>query len=203
MALARGRYRRRDLGFVRLWRTPQLRFLAVAATLVVVYVLAWIPGKPYYSDGTAAVVLAAGAAAVEGWVARGARPRLRRWLVVAAPLVGLVPLLPGLLPVLPIGDVHDLTASEQRSTLGDTIGWPQLASAVAAQDAALVRAGHPPTSIFTGTYAEAATLQVLGTADHLPPVAAPEALRLTAPVTERGPRVSGPERWPAASPARA
>ncbi len=157
-------------GFVRLWRAPQLRFLAVAATLVVVYVLAWVPGKPYYSDGMAAVVLAAGGAAVEGWVARGAQPRLRRWLVVAAPLVSLAPVLPGLLPVLPIGDVHDLPASEQRSTLGDTIGWPQLASAVAAQDAALVRAGHPPTSIFTGTYAEAATLQVLGTAGHLAPV---------------------------------
>jgi 4-amino-4-deoxy-L-arabinose transferase-like glycosyltransferase len=157
-------------GFVRLWRTSQLRFIAVAATLVLVYVLAWIPGKPYYTDGMAAAVLAAGAAAAEGWVTRGARPRLRRWLLVAAPLVGLVLLLPGLLPVVPIGDVHNLPASEQRGTLGDTIGWPQLAHAVAAQDRALVRAGRPPTSIFTGSYAEAATLQVLAPDSHLPPV---------------------------------
>jgi hypothetical protein len=157
-------------GFVRLWGTSRLRFIAVTATLVVVYVLAWIPGKPYYSDGMAAAVLAAGAAAAEGWVTRGARPRLRRWILVAAPLVGLVLILPGLLPVVPIGDVHDLPASEQRGTLGDTIGWPQLAHAVAAQDRALVRAGRPPTSIFTGAYGEAAPLQVLGPAGHLPPV---------------------------------
>ena len=157
-------------GFIRLWRAPELRFIAVAATLVVVYVLAWIPGKPYYSDGMAPAVLAAGAVAAERWAARGTRPRARRWVLIAPPLVGLALILPGLLPVVPIGDVHDLPASEQRGTLGDTIGWPQLAGAVAAQDAALVRAGRPATSIFTGYYGEAATLDVLGAADHLPPV---------------------------------
>ena len=41
---------------------------------------------------------------------------------------------------------------------------------VAAQDAALVHAGQPPTSIFTGWYGEAAALDVLGSADRLPPV---------------------------------
>ena len=56
----------------------ELRFIAVAATLVVVYVLAWIPGKPYYSDGMAPAVLAAGAVATERWIARGAGRRLRR-----------------------------------------------------------------------------------------------------------------------------
>ncbi len=156
-------------GFVRLWRAPQLRFLAVAATLVVVYVLAWVPGKPYYSDGTAAVVLAAGGAAVEGWVARGAQPRLRRWLVVAAPLVSLAPVLPGLLPVLPIGDVHDLPASEQRSTSGTPSAGPS--SPARSRRRTRPWCARPPaTSIFTGTYAEAATLQVLSIAGHLAPV---------------------------------
>jgi 4-amino-4-deoxy-L-arabinose transferase-like glycosyltransferase len=37
-------------GFVRLWRAGELRFIAVAATLVLVYVLAWIPGKAYYTE---------------------------------------------------------------------------------------------------------------------------------------------------------
>src|SRR5262249_40099527 len=41
---------------------------------------------------------------------------------------------------------------------------------VAAQDAALARAGQAPTSIFTGYYGEAGVLDVLGTAGHLPPV---------------------------------
>ena len=157
-------------GFVVLWRSPELRYIAVAATLVVVYVLVWIPGKVYYADGVAPAVLAAGSAAAERWIARGRRPRLRRWLPVAASLVGVAVILPGILPVLPASAVHTLPASSQQSSVGDSIGWPQLTRAVAAQDAALVRAGQQPTSIFTGYYAEAGALDVLGTRDHLPPV---------------------------------
>ena len=157
-------------GFVVLWRTPELRFLAITATLVLVYVLAWVPGKVYYADGVAPAVLAGGALGAERWIARARRPRVRQGLVVAASLVGVAVILPSLLPMLPVSDVHDLPASSQQSSLGDTIGWPQLTSAVAAQDAALARAGQPPTSIFTGYYAEAGALDVLGSADHLPPV---------------------------------
>ena len=158
-------------GMIRLWRTPELRFIGVAATLVVVWVLAWVPGKVYYTDGMAPAVLAAGALAAERWIARGHRPRLRRGLVLAMPLAGMAVILPGLLPLVPVSDVHDLPASSQLSSaVGDTIGWPQLTRAVAAQSAALTRAGKPPTSIFTGYYAEAAALDVLGSADHLPPV---------------------------------
>jgi hypothetical protein len=119
----------------------------------------------------APAVLAAGALAAERWIARARRPRVRRGVVVAAPLVGMAVILPSLLPILPAGDVHGLPASSQKSsTVGDTIGWPQLTSAVVAQDAALVRAGQLPTSIFTGYYGEAGALDVLGSADHLPPV---------------------------------
>jgi 4-amino-4-deoxy-L-arabinose transferase-like glycosyltransferase len=157
-------------GLVVLWRTSQLRFLAVAATLVLLYVLAWVPGKVYYADGVAPAVLAAGALAAERWVARARRPRLRRWLVLATSLVGVAAVLPVLLPLLPVSDVHVLPPSVQQTSLGDTIGWPQLTRAVAAQDQALARAGQRPTSIFTGYYAEASALQVLGPADHLPPV---------------------------------
>ena len=158
-------------GFVILWRTAELRFIAVAATLVLVYVLVWIPGKVYYPDGVASAVLAAGALAAERWIARARRPRLRRGLVLAASLVGAAVILPYVLPLLPAADVHDLPTSVQQSApIGDSIGWPQLTRAVAAQDAALVRAGQRPTSIFTGYYGEAAALDVLGGQDHLPPV---------------------------------
>ena len=133
-------------GFVVLWRTPELRFLAITATLIIIYVLAWVPGKVYYGDGVAPAVLAAGAVAAERWIARARRPRVRRWVVVAASLVGVAVALPTLLPVLPVSDVHDLPASAQQSSLGDTIGWPQLTRAVAAQDAALARASRRPRS---------------------------------------------------------
>ncbi len=157
-------------GFVVLWRSAELRFLGVAATLVLGYVVVWVPGKVYYADGVAPVVLAAGAAATERWIARGRRSGWRLRLVVVVSLVGAAVTLPQVLPILPASVVHSLPASAQHSSVGDSIGWPQLTQAVAAQDAALVRAGRAPTSIFTGYYPEAATLAIYGGADHLPPV---------------------------------
>ncbi len=97
-------------GFVVLWRTAELRFIAVAATLVLVYVVAWVPGKVYYADGVAPVVLAAGAAATERWIARGRRPGPRLLLVVAVSLVGVAVTLPQVLPFLPASAVHSLPA---------------------------------------------------------------------------------------------
>ncbi len=157
-------------GYLRLWRRPELRFIAIIVTLVLAYVLLWVPGRPYYTDGLMPAAFAAGAVAVEGWIARATRPGLRRGLVVAAPLVGFLLIAGFELPIVPATAVHKLPkSSQQNSTVGDTIGFPQLASAIAAQDAALATAGERPTSIFTGFYAEAAAVQVLGPG-HLPPV---------------------------------
>jgi hypothetical protein len=156
-------------GFIWLWRTPDLRFIAVTATIMAVYVLAWVPGKGYYSEGTVAALLAAGSVTAERWIARGGRPRLRRGIVLAAVFLGLVIALPATLPIVPVADLHDI-AGLDKVTTADTVGWPQLTRAVAAQDAALARAGQRPTSIFTGNYGEAGALDVLGSADHLPPV---------------------------------
>ena len=158
-------------GFVRLWRTAELRFIAIATVLVAGYVVAWVPGKVYYADGMLAPVLAAGAAAAEGWIRRGgSRARLRRGLLIAAPLVGVVFALPLVLPLVPASVERSLPATAQKSDVGDSIGWPQLTATIAAQEKALTQAGERPTSIFTGYYPEAATLDVLGTRDHLPPV---------------------------------
>ena len=155
-------------GIIHLWRTPELRFLAITTVLLIVYVTAWVPGKTYYSEGTGPVVLAAGAVAAERWIARGPQ-RLRRRLVVAAPLVSIAISVQTILPVVPVAYLHDVPELDIVTT-ADTVGWPQLAGAVAAQDAALARAGQAPTSIFTGNYGEAGALDVLGTGDHLPPV---------------------------------
>jgi len=158
-------------GLVRLWRTPKLRFIFIATAIVVLYVVAWVPGKTYYADGLLAPVLAAGAAAAEDWIHRGGRTRLRRNLLIAAPVVGLALIMPFILPLVPVTDVHSLPATTQQSSqVGDSVGWPQLTATVATEDAALTRAGERPTSIFTGYYAEAGALQVLGGHDHLPPV---------------------------------
>ena len=154
-------------GFIRLYREPGLRFLGVAATLVVVYVLAWVPGKVYYSDGMLPAVIAAGSVSAEQWLARG-RPRLRPGLVAAGAVLSVILVVPQTLPVLPLADLHEIVPPDK--TMNDSVGWPQLVAAVAAQDAALTRAGQPPTSIYTGAYAEAGAVHVYGGPYHLPPV---------------------------------
>ena len=151
-------------GLIRLWREPELRFIGVAATLVGLYVLAWVPGKVYYTDGMLPAVLAAGSVSAERWMDRW--PRVRSALIGAA-LVGTLVAVTNALPVLPLAIVHNAGVS---STVTDGIGWPQLTAQVAAQDAALTRAGRPPTSVFTGAYAEAGALDLYGGQYHLPPV---------------------------------
>ena len=154
-------------GFIRLYRHPELRFLGIAATLVVVYVLAWVPGKVYYSDGMLPAVIAAGSVSAERWLAYAPRRRLRQGLIAAGAVLSILLVVPNTLPVLPIAVLHKVPPDK---TVNDSIGWPQLAAAVAAQDAALTRAGQPPTSIYTIAYAEDGALQLYGGPYHLPPV---------------------------------
>jgi 4-amino-4-deoxy-L-arabinose transferase-like glycosyltransferase len=154
-------------GFITLWRAAQLRFLGVTATLILIYVLVWIPGKVYYVDGILPVILAAGSVPAERWIATARRPGVRRAAIGVLALAGTVVILPGTLPVLPIASLHKVSGA---TSIADGVGWPQLTADVAAQDAALTRAGQPPTSIFTGAYAEAGALDVYGRPYHLPPV---------------------------------
>jgi hypothetical protein len=132
-----------------------------------IYVLVWIPGKVYYVDGILPAVLAAGSVPAERWIAKGRRPRARRVAIGVLALAGTAVILPGVLPLLPIASLHQVSGA---TSIADGVGWPQLTAEVAAQDAALSRAGHPPTSIFTGAYAEAGALHVYGGRYHLPPV---------------------------------
>jgi Dolichyl-phosphate-mannose-protein mannosyltransferase len=154
-------------GFIRLYRDPRLRFLGIAATLVVVYVLAWVPGKVYYSDGMLPAVIAAGSVSAERWLARDRRPRVRHGLVASGIVLTILAIVPNTLPVLPIAILHKVPPDK---TVNDSVGWPQLVAQVAAQNAALTHAGQAPTSIYTIAYAEAGALHVYGGPYHLPPV---------------------------------
>jgi hypothetical protein len=154
-------------GMIALWRDPRLRFLGVTATLILIYVLAWIPGKVYYVDGILPAVLAAGSVSAERWIARARRPRARRAAIGVLALAGTLVILRGVLPLVPIASLHEVSGA---TAVADGVGWPQLAAEVAAQDAALTRAGQPPTSVFTGDYATAGALDTYGGPYHLPPV---------------------------------
>jgi 4-amino-4-deoxy-L-arabinose transferase-like glycosyltransferase len=154
-------------GVITLWRAAQLRFLGVTATLILIYVLVWIPGKVYYSDGILPVILAAGSVSTERRIAKSRRPGARRAAIGVLALAGTVVALPTVLPLLPAASLHKVS---EATSIADGIGWPQLTAEVAAQDAALTRAGQPPTSIFTAASAEAGALDLYGGPYHLPPV---------------------------------
>ena len=98
---------------------------------------------------------------------KGTAAAARRVAIGALALVGTVLVAPSTLPLLPAASLHKVNGA---TSIADGIGWPQLTADVAAQDAALTRAGRPPTSIFTGAYAEAGALDLYGGPYHLPPV---------------------------------
>lgn len=152
------------LGIVRLSRQPATRFAGIGAALLLVYVIADIPGRPYYADGFAFLVLAAGAVAVEA-----AGGPSRRWLWVAAPVAGALVVMPAVLPVLPVSDLHQVPGLPKLNTdIGDTVGWPQLTAQVAAAYRAIPPAQRAQASIFTGDYGEAAAIAWFGSAYDLP-----------------------------------
>jgi hypothetical protein len=110
-------------GFITLWRDPQLRFLGVTATLIVIYVLVWIPGKVYYPDGILPAILAAGSVPAERWIATARRPRARRAAIGVLALAGTVVIVPSALPLLPVASLHKVSGA---ASIADGIGWPQL-----------------------------------------------------------------------------
>jgi hypothetical protein len=154
------------VGVRALWRERSTRFLVAAAFLVLAYVVAYIPGRPYYDDGFLPLVFAAGAVSVE------ARHRLRvprRWF--AAPLIFAAATLPLALPVLPEAAWSGNAAVHKVNyDMTETVGWPELTSAVAKALDGLTPVERAGASIFTANYGEASALIVLGGPYHLPPV---------------------------------
>jgi hypothetical protein len=107
------------VGLIRLWKARELRFLGVAVTIVVVYVLAWVPGKIYYADGMLPLMLGAGAAPAEGWLASAPHRMRRRRLLTAGTVTSAQVAVPAVLPVVPLAAVRDSPAS---TTVTDSIG---------------------------------------------------------------------------------
>jgi len=148
-----------------LWRSgrPSWRALAWAYGLLYVFFAVTAGAKIYYLAGAYTYLLAAGAVAVDGWLA--ARPgRLRTLLLATA--VTTAAALPLALPVLPAADIgwtHKVTPAPAQS-----IGWPQLVSTVRTVWASLPPAQRASTVIFTSNYAEASAINVLGRGTGLP-----------------------------------
>src|SRR5690348_15166954 len=110
-----------------LWRSdrPLWRALVWAYAILFVFFAVTTGGKIYYLAGAYIYLLAAGAVAIDGWLA--ARPgRLRRLLLGSALSVAIA--VPIVLPVLPPGDVG--WTQKVNPVLAESAGWPQLVSTV-------------------------------------------------------------------------
>jgi 4-amino-4-deoxy-L-arabinose transferase-like glycosyltransferase len=148
-----------------LWRSgqPMWRALAWAWGLLFVIFALTTGSKTYYLAAAYVPLLAAGAVAVDGWLA--ARPgRLRRLLLVTAVTTAIS--VPVILPVLPVSDIAWTYKTNQ--TLGETVGWPQLVGAVAKTWKSLPAAQRANAVVFTADYSEAGAINQLGRGTGLP-----------------------------------
>ena len=125
------------LGLVRVWgAVAGIRFLWKSGrplwkALVWAYALLFVTfmlttgAQIYYVTGTYVFLLAAGAVALDGWLA--AR-RSRMYRFVGGLTVSALVFVPFLLPVLPIADAN--VTSSVFPVQNQTVGWPQLVSTV-------------------------------------------------------------------------
>jgi 4-amino-4-deoxy-L-arabinose transferase-like glycosyltransferase len=145
-------------GLVRLFRDSALRdyrFLAWAWVVLAVVFMA-SGGKPYYLAGLLPVLLGAGAASVDAWLERGRRS-IRRALLVGAVVFSALIDVTIALPVLPAQDADPAIAVNE--DVGETIGWPEFARAIAGVQADL---GGRRAVVLTGNYGEAGAIDRYG-----------------------------------------
>jgi hypothetical protein len=144
-----------------------------------------LKAKHYYLAPIYPMLFAAGAVAVEDWLARRPFSRDRLWPKVAiATLVVVIaaPMIPATLPVLPpekllayqrfLGiappktEVHHIGPLEQR--FGDQFGWEELVADVARVYWSLAPDERARTAIFANNYGEAGAIDLFGPAYGLP-----------------------------------
>jgi 4-amino-4-deoxy-L-arabinose transferase-like glycosyltransferase len=145
------------VGFLRLWRIPWARSVALAYPLLCIVVLA-VGGKPYYALSLLLVLVAAGAERVASWSRR---------IVAVGVVLAAVTSAVFTLPVLPASAVDFVIPINKEQ--GEQIGWPSLADAVAAQWDRIPAEQRSSATVFTGNYGEAGALRRYGPSLGLPP----------------------------------
>ncbi len=155
-----------------------LRPFAIAWLVLIAAMIA-LHGKPYYPAGAYPLLFAAGAVALEAWIAwRPARTAITAVIV----LFGVIGA-PFALPILPVATFAAYQARLgvapkplERSPVGqlpqlfaDMFGWPDLAALVGRAYQSLPPADQARAVFFANNYGEAAAIDVLGAPWHLPP----------------------------------
>jgi 4-amino-4-deoxy-L-arabinose transferase-like glycosyltransferase len=143
-------------GFLRLWRMPWARSVALAYPLLCVAVLA-AGGKSYYALPLLLVLVAAGVERVLSWSRTTLAVGLGLTAVTSAVFT---------LPVLPASAVDFVIPVNKEQ--GEQIGWPFMATAVAAEWDRIPAEQRGSATIVAGNYGEAGALRRYGPALGLP-----------------------------------
>jgi hypothetical protein len=153
------------VGLRYLWRSGPalLRALVWAYGLLFVFFAVTTGAKVYYLAGAYVVLMAAGAVAVDTWLA-ARRGRTRK--LVGATAVCTVLALPLVLPLLPASDTE--WSYGVNPIPGESVGWPELVQTVHGVWASLPPPVRRHTVIFTADYGEAGAINELGPAVGLP-----------------------------------
>ncbi len=148
-----------------LWRSgqPLWRALVWAYALLFVTFMFTTGAQIYYVTGAYVFLLAAGAVALDGWLA-ARRSRMYRFAGGLA--ISALVFAPLLLPVLPIADVNVTNAVFP--VQNQTVGWPQLVSTVRGVWFSLPARQRANAVIFTGDFGEAGAINELGRGRGLP-----------------------------------
>jgi hypothetical protein len=128
-------------------------------------------GRGYYLAPAYPMLLAAGAVAVEGWLARR-RPqvsRLFKALTWGGIALGGVIITALALPLAPVNSAWWDIASSAVPDLKEEIGWPELVQTVAQIRNGLPAAEQAQAGIFANNYGEAGAIDMYGPALSLPP----------------------------------
>ena len=165
------------LAFTAWRRFAALRGFAIGFVVLLVAMFV-LHAKPYYPSGAYPLLFAGGAVAFEAWIAARV---VRTVYAVAVAANGLV-VAPFVLPVLPVEQfvayqdwLGAAPRAQEHEPLGrlsqfyaDMFGWPELAAMVGRAYRSLP-ADERAKAVFLGdNYGEAAAVDVLGTAWHLP-----------------------------------
>lgn len=156
-------------GLWRLLRNPDARphrFLAVAYLLVLLLTLL-SGGREYYPAGAYPALIASGAIATAGWLAR-ATGRGRASLLAAVLALNILATVALALPVYPASWFPHTPQAGVNYDAGETIGWPELAGAVAKVYRSLPPGERATAVILTANYGEAGAIDKYGPAVGLP-----------------------------------
>ncbi|ADB32413.1 conserved hypothetical protein [Kribbella flavida DSM 17836] len=156
-------------GFLRLWRTPALRWarpVALAYPVLCVIVFA-AGGKSYYALPLLLVLVAAGCQPTVDWLHRG-RPAVRRAVLAVGAVLTAITSAAFTLPVLPASAVNLVLPVNQEQ--GEQIGWPELTESVAKVWQQIPAAERERAVLFAGNYGQAGALAKYGPEHGLPQV---------------------------------